>query len=50
MNEFIGLTLLIVGLMSVAFLLAVLFYGLRDSRGCSGNCKQGRHPCDCKKQ
>lgn len=45
---FIIASLLIVGGLATVLLLAMVFYGLRDSKDCGGNCKQGRRQCDCR--
>lgn len=31
------------------FVVIIIHYLLRNVKGCSGNCEQGRYPCDCGK-
>jgi hypothetical protein len=39
--------LVVVFIMVATFLVGLYFYARNIEPGCSGNCQQGRRPCDC---
>jgi hypothetical protein len=39
--------LVVVFIMVATFLVGLYFYARNIEPGCSGNCQQGRLPCDC---